>query len=216
MSDPSAVLTVATTPLPHFLNAVTGDAVLYTSTNDQNILFGKDSANSLLAIKPKLGIVQVDGILSCSNVTAQVITMSSLDGNSASLTTNGGNLGVNMNGELPNYSLTVNGNIYTNQDVLAASDLRFKNNLQHIEGALDKVESINGYTFSRINDNSSKRYAGLVAQEVETILPEVVHTDEAGYKSVAYGNVVALLVEAIKEMNVKIRDLDSKIPNFRN
>ena len=72
--------------------------------------------------------------------------------------------------------------------------------MKKIDNALDKVSSLNGYTFNRTNDeDQEKRHVGVVAQELLEVLPEVVHINEYGIYSVAYGNLKALLIEAVKE-----------------
>ena len=80
---------------------------------------------------------------------------------------------------------------------------------------LFKINQINGVTFIRTDDtNDNDRHAGVIAQEVEAVLPEIVHTDpETGMKSVAYGNLNALLIEAIKELNKKVEDLQNQLNN---
>lgn len=79
--------------------------------------------------------------------------------------------------------------------------------MRPIGGGLEKLLRIHGYTYERVDDAEGARQAGVIAQEVEEVLPEVVHTNaETGIKSVAYGNLVALLIEAI-------RDLDAKVQN---
>lgn len=83
-------------------------------------------------------------------------------------------------------------------DVTAYSDARLKTDVANIEGALDKVSQLNGVTFTRTTDN--KRSTGVIAQEVEAVLPEAVNTDEEGMLSVKYGNMVGLLIEAVKEL----------------
>lgn len=97
-------------------------------------------------------------------------------------------------------------------DLVAFSDRRFKTDIQRIEQALDKVEQIAGYTFKTTlhNEHTNKiteRHMGVIAQEVESILPELIHEDKNGYKSVAYANLTALLIEAIKELKQKIEDI---------
>ena len=100
------------------------------------------------------------------------------------------------------YALTASNN------VTAYSDRRLKENIKPIENALDKVCQIGGYTFTR-NDlkDSKKRHAGIIAQELMEVLPEVVEgTYETKY-SVAYGNIIALLIEAIKELKHDVDQL---------
>ena len=111
--------------------------------------------------------------------------------------------------------------IWTSGNITAYSDRAVKTNLEVIPNALDKVMQINGYTYDRtdyVEDPETgimpdTRQAGVVAQEVEAILPEVVSGEE-GNKAVAYGNMVALLIEAIKEQQTQIEDLKSKINNI--
>ena len=105
--------------------------------------------------------------------------------------------------------------IWTSGNVTAYSDIAVKRNLVRIPDALNKVSLLNGYTFERTDhvqdpeDPESPeilRQAGVVAQEVEKVLPEVVSGQE-GNKAVAYGNMVALLIEAIKELKAEVEEL---------
>jgi hypothetical protein len=95
-----------------------------------------------------------------------------------------------------------NVSIQANSDIVAFSDARVKTDLAPITDALTKISSITGYTYLRLDQESTtnKRLAGVVAQEVKEVLPEVVHEDADGMMSVAYGNMSALLIEAIKEL----------------
>ncbi|HAW05916.1 MAG TPA: hypothetical protein DCW83_14620, partial [Saprospirales bacterium] len=106
------------------------------------------------------------------------------------------------------------GGIYSTGNITAYSDIRVKENIEVIPNALEKVEQIRGVTFTR-NDNTGdskdKRYAGVIAQEIEKVLPEVVETNEEGTKSVAYGNMVGLLIEAVKELKQEVEDLKTQL-----
>ena len=126
--------------------------------------------------------------------------------NSAKMTLdNSGDLGIGENN--PTHKLHVVGNIYATGNVTAYSDKRNKKNLQVIDDSLRKIEKINGYTYEKDN----VRYTGLVAQEVLSILPEaVVGNEEDGY-ALAYGNMVGILVEAIKELSGKVKSLEEKL-----
>lgn len=95
-------------------------------------------------------------------------------------------------------TLTVNGNITCN-DVTASSDVRTKNSIVAVDSALDRVLRMRGVFFER-NTEPGERRVGVIAQEVEEVLPEVVHTDADGMKSVSYGSIIGLLIEAIKEL----------------
>lgn len=93
--------------------------------------------------------------------------------------------------------------IISSGDITAFSDIRLKSNIKKIDNALDKIKQISGYTY----DMNNKRSTGVIAQEVEKVLPEVVQDREDGYKTVAYGNMIGLLVEAIKELKQEIEVL---------
>ena len=89
-----------------------------------------------------------------------------------------------------------------------ASDERIKSNIKTIENALDKTLLLRGVNYNDIRIEPDKLRMGLIAQEVELIIPEVVHTDEqTTMKSIEYQNIVGLLVEAIKEQQQQINDL---------
>ena len=87
-------------------------------------------------------------------------------------------------------------------DVTAFSDMRIKHDIETIEGALAKVSDMRGVYFKR---NNGEAGTGVIAQEIENILPEVVKDGE--YKSVAYGNMVGILIEAIKELKAEVEKL---------
>jgi len=118
----------------------------------------------------------------------------------------------------PSYPFHVNANvsgvsIYASNDIQAFSDARLKGDVKVIKNAVNKLNQIEGVTFVRLdNPENTSRHAGVIAQAVEKVLPEVVLTDaKTGIKSVAYGNLSALLIEAIKELNVKIENLENKL-----
>jgi hypothetical protein len=117
------------------------------------------------------------------------------------LTSNMSNVGIGLSN--PSYKLSVNGPIYSSDDIIAFSDSRLKTDLVPLSNALDLVDRLNGYTFTRVGQGD-KRYCGILAQEVKEVLPEVVYTDDKGYLSVAYGNMIALLIEAVKELKSKL------------
>lgn len=100
-------------------------------------------------------------------------------------------------------NLTASGSITASGNVTAFSDARLKTDLARIEGALDKVEALTGYTFTRTD--SGERQTGLIAQDVQKVLPEAV--DHEYYMSVAYGNLAGLFVEAIKELRAEVAEL---------
>jgi hypothetical protein len=93
--------------------------------------------------------------------------------------------------------------------VTASSDARLKENVKPITGALALVNKLEGVLFNRIGQTHEE--IGVIAQQVEAVVPQLVFTDEEGMKSVAYANTVALLIEAIKEQQVQIEELKKKV-----
>ena len=94
------------------------------------------------------------------------------------------------------------------------SDERYKTQIVSIDHALDKLDQIGGYYYQWKEGQDQSRQAGLIAQEVERVLPEIVQTDEAGYKSVDYGKMNALLIEAVKEQQKLIKQMQQRIANL--
>ena len=117
----------------------------------------------------------------------------------------GGNIGVGTT--TPTQKLHVIGNILTSGTLTENSDIKLKTNIQIIPNALDKVLQLRGVEFDRI-DMDDEHQIGVIAQEVEKIIPEVVYGEET--KSVAYGNIVAVLIEAIKELTQRVTELENK------
>ena len=108
------------------------------------------------------------------------------------------------------------GNIRSIADVIAysSSDKKFKDELKVIENPLDKISNINGYNFiwndKQTTYESGKKDIGVVAQEIEKVLPEIVNTRENGSKAVKYDKIVALLIEGIKELKDEVEELKNK------
>jgi hypothetical protein len=101
----------------------------------------------------------------------------------------------------------ITGNLVVSGDITSTSDETLKDNIKSIESALDIVTKLSGKLYTMKSDETQKEKIGFIAQEIEQHLPQVVSTDPNGIKSVSYGNVTALLVEAIKELNQKIENL---------
>ena len=93
------------------------------------------------------------------------------------------------------------GTITAGGDITAFSDERLKSDIETIDNALDKVMSMRGVSYTKQAENG----IGVIAQDIEKVLPEVVTDGE--YKSVAYGNIVGVLIEAIKEQQKQIDEL---------
>jgi hypothetical protein len=129
-----------------------------------------------------------------------------------------GNVGIGASN--PGYRLEVSGAIYSSGDITAFSDKRMKDDLKPIINALDKVEKMQGYTYVRkdydaLNEKMGRRHIGFVAQELVDVVPEAVLYDEGSDRfSVNYGSLVAVCVEAIKELRRENRELRDIIANL--
>ena len=120
-----------------------------------------------------------------------------------------------LNGTANTLTVTASTGLVCSGNVTAYSDTRIKKNIIKIDTALEKVEQLNGYTFDR-TDVSTNRQTGLLAQEVLKVLPEAVIGSEDTIYSVAYGNLMGLMVEAIKELRTEIRVIQSQIKLINN
>jgi len=114
-------------------------------------------------------------------------------------------------GEFDNRTVKINGNL------VMASDGRLKKNIEPLKASLEKVMKLQGVSFEwKLSGKAAKgsaggREIGLIAQDVETVLPELVHTDGKGQKALSYDKMVSVLVEAIKEQQAIIREQGTKI-----
>jgi len=94
-------------------------------------------------------------------------------------------------------------------DVNSSSDARKKYNIKTIENSLNKVSRMRGVEYDRFD--TDLHYVGVIAQEMEEIIPEVVNEDADGFKYVSYGNLVGVLIEAIKDLKNKVDVLEEKL-----
>ena len=157
-----------------------------TGTNIHTLTVGAPATSTCNAIittgRVSFGAITSSGALALgtNTVTCGVIT--------ASTTTS------TING------LLINSGTCTGVDFVATSDRRLKSDISTISNALETVKGLRGVYFTRLGE--TRRSVGVIAQEVEEVLPEVVHGDEM--KSVSYGNIVGLLIEAVKELSEKM------------
>jgi hypothetical protein len=112
-------------------------------------------------------------------------------------------------GNLSSSGNNLSGSFTATGNITAYSDERLKENVKTIEGALDKVSQIRGVTYNYKSElNDGQRGTGVIAQEIQQVMPEVV--EEGEYLSVAYGNIVGVLIEAIKELKAEVNQCKCK------
>ena len=104
------------------------------------------------------------------------------------------------------------GGIYSTNNIVAFSDRRVKENIVPIDNALEKVNALQGVYYNRIDDEEKKKEIGFIAQDVNEVTPELVtYAEDVDQYGVKYGNTTALLVEAIKELTQKVKELEKKL-----
>ncbi len=207
--------------VPTAFQAISSTAALYGSnatvalSNAALLRAGGEMSGALTLSNAPLQLTATSGAGAGEGATVVHVTSNAAatawitaDGRAAFM----GALGVGASN--PQAPLHVNGanedgvSIVAQYDVASTSDARDKTALRRIDGALGRVRAITGYTYARRDDGGNGlRYAGLLAQEVREVLPEVVHEGQDGRLTLAYGNVVALLVEAIKDLSAEVADL---------
>ena len=111
--------------------------------------------------------------------------------------------------------LTVGGSVYASHDVSTDSDISYKYNLEKIQDVRYKVEQLNGYTFDRNDTNEKRRFSGLIAQDVEKVLPEVIIKKHDGKLRVLYNNLAGLFVECFKDLYKEIDELKKEVRNHK-
>ena len=123
-------------------------------------------------------------------------------------------IGVNELTDVPlTYKLEVSGSIRTSQALYQSSDKRLKHNIETIDSALTRITSSRGVTFDR---NNGVKEVGVIAQEIQRTIPEVVSTDKSDYLSVNYNGIVGVLIEAIKEQDELIQNLYTRVQDLEN
>ena len=109
-------------------------------------------------------------------------------------------------GNLSSNGNNLSGSFTATGNITAYSDERLKENVNTIEGALDKVAQMRGVTYNYKSElNDGQRGTGVIAQEMQQVMPEVI--EEGEYLSVAYGNLVGVLIEAVKELKAEVEGL---------
>jgi hypothetical protein len=162
-----------------------------------------------------LSKVTGSGVLNCSQIFDDGTSVGI--GTNTGFTYSGGGAVLSTGGSLPGtITLKVNG-LTTADAFVATSDKRFKKDIKPIENALDKINKLTGVTYNWRADEFKERkfnntsQLGLIAQEVEKVIPEAVIIDENGFYGVNYNMVIPVLMEAIKEQQTILNDQKSRI-----
>ena len=182
----------------------------YNSSNPSGYITSSNSSNfTINNSSPTIYLVDTDhrsSMIHCNSNIFYVLRGSGT--NTSSWSTYNGYWPLEIN--LENNNATFGGAITAVGDVTAYSDARVKKNVTTIESALDKVLALRGVKYQRIDSEDDRFHIGVIAQETQGVVPEVVSESEKGSLSVAYGNMGGLFIEAIKELkkeNNELRDI---------
>lgn len=199
----------------------------YSVVTDANIR-SAISGTGDISFDQNTGVISYSG--SGGTVNNSTVTYSGSNGvsGSGSFTLNqasAASISFSMSGSYTG-TFTVSGFIRATSNITAyySSDIRLKENIVNIPNALEKVSSLNGVTYDWTQEYMEsqggedgffvrKNDVGLIAQEVEKVLPEIVATNEEGYKAIKYERVVSLLVEAVKELKAELEEVRNAAAN---
>jgi len=204
------------------LTDMTGDVTVNSSgvsSITANSIVNADINTSAGIVYTKLNL-QGSGIVSGSTQITKTLQDVTTAGNTTDKTisiTNGTASTSKTTGDLVvTGGIGIGGSVFAGGDVVAyaSSDRRLKDDIQPIETPLEKINAIGGYSFvwneEKQNIYKGKDY-GVIAQEIEQILPELVENRENGYKAVKYDRLVSLLIEGIKDLSQQVEELKQKI-----
>lgn len=209
--------------------SLSSGSIFYTTCGNNNPIHSfnyevNGNRNELLKIE-KNGLITVQSNLTIGNSLSKnsllntfgkiVIGQSNLEATNYSLYVNSnakfnnnvviGNVISSFDGlpMISEYPLNVYGNIGITGNIFTTSDEKIKTNVKTVDNALEKIINCRGVSFNYI-DNSNKQQIGVIAQEIEKIIPEIVDTNNNGFKNVNYLSIIGYLIEAIKDLNNKI------------
>ena len=190
------------------LNGVIQEPGASFSVSGSNIVFDEQLSSSDVidfVVDFSSGSFSMSQSIDVVSLTTQSFNSTGISDNSSTSTVfiaSNNNVGINTS--TPTYQLEVNGDIRASGSVLQSSDLRLKNDISTLDGS--KVYEMRGVQFLKNGTKGS----GVIAQELQEVAPELVEND-GEYLSVAYGNIVGYLIEAIKDLNTEVQLLKSQL-----
>jgi len=218
--DDSIGATVSYSTLSNIPNAIVSSSTQINSLGiDYTTL--SNTPNAIVSSSTQINSLGID-YTTLSNIPSTIVSGSSIASSAqgqVALTTNGVaatavDLGLQTTDSPTFAGLTINGQLTATGDIIAyySSDKRLKDNIEVIPDALNKVKQIRGVSWDW-NDltNLEGHDVGVIAQELEQVLPELVVERTNGFKAVRYEKIVALLIEAVKDQQSQIDELKSKL-----
>jgi hypothetical protein len=192
------------TTLANHLNMGDNDIIKLGASADLQIYH--DGSNSRITDSGTGSIIVATSEVQFQNVAGNEVIMGGLADGAVTLYFNNAPKLATVTG-----GVNVTGTLTATTNVTVSSDIRLKSNIETIDSALDKVKAMRGVYFDR-HDDKATRAVGVIAQEMQEVMPEVVVTDDTEDKhlSVAYGNLVGVLIEAVKELSDKVEELEDR------
>ena len=197
-----------------FVTELVSSSVMYDSGSTK---FG-DTADDTHQFTGSVNITGSLGITGFSDVSASLaaaFTSGGLNNIVEDATPQlGGNFDLNGSNISGSGNIIIDGYISASGDIIAfaSSDERLKDNVTPLSNAINKINQIGGYEFDWNSDSEHSGHdVGVIAQEIEKVLPEVVTERKNGYLAVRYEKIVALLIQAVKEQQLQIDELKSKL-----
>ena len=208
-------------------SGISSSLIAMNSNGDTAIHVNKGGANyqfsNVIYIQNSTGNVGIGKVLPAYNldVLGDINFTGSLRQNGTTFGGSGGvgwaasgsniysNSNIGIGTSTPSYPLHVQGSIYATADVFAYSDARYKTDLLQITNAVSKLKTLAGYTYNIADDD--KRHTGLLAQDVEQVLPEAITYTKEGRLGLAYGNMAGLFVEAFKEIDSRLSQIETSL-----
>tara|TARA_B100001093_G_scaffold208312_1_gene200139 strand:+ start:74 stop:1672 length:1599 start_codon:yes stop_codon:yes gene_type:complete len=123
-----------------------------------------------------------------------------------------GNIGIGTDA-VNQYKVDISGNVHLTGTITSDSDRRIKSDIHRLSGCLESIQELNGYSFTRVDlEDNGKKHIGVIAQEVETLYPELITAHErTGIKSVNYNGLSAVLIECVKELKTENQSMRERI-----
>lgn len=196
-------------------NTAVGDGALHESTGSYNTAIGRDAGYNITSGESNIMIGR--SIYAPSATDNYQLNIGNLifgtDVDGIETTISYGNIGIGTT--TPGYRLQV-GNSGDGSTARANawqtfSDRSLKRDLSLIDDPIHKIEQVSGYYYYWKDGDDKSRQTGVIAQEVEEVLPEIVQTDAEGIKSLDYSKLTPLLIEAVKEQQSYIEDLENRL-----
>jgi hypothetical protein len=186
------------------------DALGAVTTGFDNVAIGNQAGDTITTGDGNICIGRSVDLLA-----ADIDQLSIGNGGTSWIYGDAGDIGIGYTAAAITEKLHVDGNILASGTITELSDLSVKDDVVVIEDALRKVKKLRGVTYTRNDKETDRRFSGVIAQEVENVLPEVVG-ETNGLKTVSYGNMVGLLIEAVKELSEEVKELKKELKEHKD